>query len=294
MIMTVLLNKQQYKSWISRFLSYRNRSGLLALLVFIFIAILLLSPLFTTHSPYTQNLSERLQPPMWMEGGTVEHPLGTDPLGRDILSRLLYGGRISLLVGTSSMLLGAILGTTIALVATFSGGKIDLFCVLLADFQLSLPFILIALTVITFTGPNILVLILLLGLTSWVIYYRLVRSRVLSIREQPYVEASVALGASNARILIKHILPNAIGPAITIAPLETGRRIAMEASLSFLGLGIPPPYPSWGSMVADGRAYLEIGWWVSVIPGIAIIFLVFGLSLVGEWVAEKTDTQIRS
>jgi len=269
-------------------------SGLLALLVFIFIAILLLSPLFITHSPYTQNLPGRLQPPMWMEGGTAEHPLGTDPLGRDILSRLLYGGRISLLVGTSSMLLGAILGTTIALVATFSGGKIDLFCVLLADFQLSLPFILIALTVITFTGPNILVLILLLGLTSWVIYYRLIRSRVLSIREQPYVEASVALGASNARILIKHILPNAIGPAITIAPLETGRRIAMEASLSFLGLGIPPPYPSWGSMVADGRAYLEIGWWVSVIPGIAIVFLVFGLSLVGEWVAEKIDTQTRS
>ncbi|GEM88568.1 ABC transporter permease [Oceanithermus desulfurans] len=249
-----------------------------------------LAPLVSPHDPTLQDLAQRLQPP-----GTEGHLLGTDRLGRDVLSRILYGARLSLLISISSVLIGMTIGVPLGLVSGYFGGRLDDLLMRLGDIQLSLPFILLVIAIIAALGPSLTNTILTLGVTSWVVYARVVRGSVLSLKEQDFVQAARALGAPTGRILTRHLLPNAAGPLIVVATLELARIIVSEAALSFLGLsGVPPEVPSWGQMLADGREVLYFGgWWVATFPGVAISLVVLGINLLGDALGEVLDPRSR-
>lgn len=261
----------------------------LGLLVF-FLLIALLAPFLSPANPTQQDLAAITQPP-----GSAGHPLGTDRLGRDMLSRILYGARLSLFVAVTGVLIGMAIGVPLGLIAGYLGGRVDDFLMRLGDIQLSLPFILLVIALIAALGPSLSNTVLTLGLTSWVLYARVVRGEVLSLKEREFVLAAYALGASGWRIMLQHLLPNAAGPLIVVATLELARLIVTEAALSFLGLsGVPPEIPSWGQMLADGREVLFFGgWWVATFPGIAISLLVLGINLVGDALAEALDPRSR-
>jgi len=263
-------------------------AGMLILLAFVLAAVL--APYLAPTDPTAQDLAARLKPP-----GTEGHLLGTDRLGRDILSRLIYGARLSLLVATTSVAIGLLLGLPLGLISGYVGGKLDDFLMRLGDIQLSLPFIVLVIAVMAALGPSLLNTILVLGVTSWVVYARVVRGSVLTLKEQEFALAARALGASTPRILVRHLLPNALPPLIVIATLELARIIVSEAALSFLGLsGVPPEIPSWGQMLADGREVLYFGgWWVATFPGIAISLVVLGINLFGDALAEVLDPRSR-
>ncbi len=249
-----------------------------------------LAPLISPHDPTLQDLALRLKPP-----GTAGHLLGTDRLGRDVLSRIIFGSRLSLLISISSVLIGMSIGVPLGLVAGYFGGKIDDVLMRLGDIQLSLPFILLVIAIIAALGPSLTNTILTLGVTSWVVYARVVRGSVLSLKELDFVQAARALGAPTRRILLRHLLPNAAGPLIVVATLELARIIVSEAALSFLGLsGVPPEVPSWGQMLADGREVLYFGgWWVATFPGVAISLVVLGINLLGDALGEVLDPRSR-
>jgi peptide/nickel transport system permease protein len=250
------------------------------------------APFFSPHDPILQDLEKRLLPPIGQAGSDPHYLLGTDHLGRDILSRLIYGARISLVVSISAVAFSAVLGTIVGLLAGFYGGKVDSIFMRLADVQLAFPFILLAIAVIAVLGPNLENIIIVLGITGWVIYARVVRAEVLSLREKEYVTAVRALGGSNARIIFKHLFPNVIPPCIVIVSLEMARMIIMESALSFLGLGIQPPTPSWGGMLADGRVYLYTSWWLATFPGLVIMLVVLGINLLGNWLRDMLDPRL--
>ncbi|AFZ69367.1 ABC transporter permease [Deinococcus peraridilitoris] len=231
------------------------------------------------------DLNARLQPPTF--SGT--HPLGTDPIGRDVLARVVYGGRISLIVGLVSVALSALLGSLIGLIAGYYRASLGSILMRLADIQLAFPFILLAITVIAIIGPGLWKLIAVMVLSQWAQYARLVRGVVLSLREREYVQAAHALGANNARMMFRHIVPNAIGPIVVLATLNVANNILLESGLTFLGLGVDPQVPSWGGMLADGRTYLQSAWWVSVFPGVAITLTVLGFNLLGDWLRDHLD-----
>ncbi|UBV44688.1 ABC transporter permease (plasmid) [Deinococcus taeanensis] len=237
----------------------------------------------------TMDLTARLSPPTF--SGT--HPLGTDPIGRDVLARVVYGGRISLLVGIVSVSLSAVIGILLGLFAGFYRGRLDAFLMRLADIQLAFPFILLAMTVIAILGPGLWKLIAVMVASQWAQYTRLVRGQVLALREREYVQAANALGASNSRLIFRHIVPNALGPVIVLATLNIANNILLESGLTFLGLGVDPQVPSWGGMLADGRTYLQSAWWVSVFPGVAITLTVLGFNLLGDWLRDHLDPQGR-
>ncbi len=263
-------------------------AGLLILLAFVLVAFF--APYLAPADPTAQDLAARLKPP-----GTEGHLLGTDRLGRDILSRLIFGARLSLLVSVTSVLIGLALGLPLGLVSGYFGGRLDDFLMRLGDIQLSLPFIVLVIAVMAALGPSLLNTILVLGVTSWVVYARVVRGSVLSLKELEFVMAARALGASTPRIMQKHLLPNALAPLIVVATLELARIIVAEAALSFLGLsGVPPEIPSWGQMLADGREVLFFGgWWVATFPGVAISLVVLGINLFGDALAEVLDPRSR-
>lgn len=245
-----------------------------------------------TSDPTSQDLAAALQPPSWL-GGQARGVFGTDNLGRDIFSRIAYGARISLLIGVSAVALAGAIGSLLGLVSGFKGGWLGTAIMRLADFQLSVPFLVLAIALVGAVGPSLANLIVVLGVTGWVPYARVVRSEVLSLREREFVLAARAIGAPDWRIIITHLRPNITASVIVLASLEVARMIISEASLSFLGLGVQPPTPSWGGMVADGRNYLESAWWLSTFPGLAIALTVLGVNLLGDRLRDVLDPALR-
>lgn len=240
-------------------------------------------------NPYRSDLTRVLVPPFQ----TLEHPLGTDPIGRDILARLVHGARVSLVIGFASVAIAAILGGLIGLIAGYFRGKVDDVLMRIGDTQLSLPSFILALTIVAIFGAGVVNVIIALSIAGWVRFARVVRSNVLPLHEAEYVEAARSLGCSTPRIMLLHILPNIQSPVIVLATLVLGANIISESSLSFLGLGIDPQIPSWGGMLAGGRGYLETAWWVATFPGVAISITVLAANLLGDWLRDVLDPRVR-
>jgi peptide/nickel transport system permease protein len=242
--------------------------------------------------PSAQNILQRLKPPLWT-GKTGIHLLGTEALGRDIFSRLVVGAQVSMLVGVCAAAVSGIVGVGFGLIAGYEDRYIGRFLMAMTDIQLAIPFLVLALAVVAVVGPSLWNLILVLGLTNWVQYSRVVRAEVLVLREREYVQAARALGASAPRILIRHLLPNVMSSVIVISSLLVAKMILFESSLSFLGLGVPPSTPTWGSMIADGRNYIGNAWWVAAMPGLAIFITVIGINLVGDRLRDLLDPRLK-
>lgn len=253
----------------------------------------LLAPILATHNPMQQDLMARNLPPFWLAGGSWKHPFGTDQIGYDVFSRTLYGARPALGIGAIAAVIGLLLGSGLGLVAGYMRGAADSVIMLLADAQLSTPFLVIAIAAIAAFGRGMLILILLAGISGWMGFARTVRSQVLSLRQREFVIASQASGATTPRILVRHLLPNIGAIVIVLVTIQLRGLILFEASLSFLGLGVPPPQPSWGSMIANGREYLLTAWWISVIPGIALMATILTVSLIGDWLRDVLDPTLR-
>lgn len=253
----------------------------------------LAAPQIAPWDPGRQMLVKRLRPPMWQERGLREHPLGTDHLGRDILSRILYGGRISLGVGLSAVTLSGLIGVTLGLLAGFHGGRTDAFIMRVVDVFLAIPYILLAMGVVFALGPSLLNVILVMAVTRWVQFARIVRADVLSIREREFVSGARARGNRSLRLLLRHVLPNALTPIIVVATLELAFMIIYESALSFLGLGVQPPTPTWGWMLADGRNYVATAWWLATFPGLAIMLTVLAVNLLGDWLRDTLDPRLK-
>jgi peptide/nickel transport system permease protein len=245
-----------------------------------------LAPLLTPYDPYQQNLPERLIPPFWFDDGVWAHPLGTDNLGRDYFTRLLYGGRISLLVGFAVMALSGLIGCSLGIAAGYFGGRVDMVVSFLVTVRLALPLILVALAVVALFGGSLTVVILVLGLLSWDRFAVVMRAMTQQIRALEYVTAAQCLGASNLRIMASEILPNLLPQIIVVATLAASGAILTEAALSFLGLGVQPPLPSWGLMVSDAKVYIFFMFWPIAIPGTAIALLVFAINMLGDGVRD--------
>ncbi len=245
-------------------------------------AIAVLAPALAPHDPYAQDLTRRLIPPLWYPKGDWTHPLGTDNLGRDYLSRTLYGARISLLIGLSVMVISGIIGTAMGLVAGYFGGRVDLVITFLITTRLAMPVILFALAVVALLGGSLLVVILTLGLLKWDRFAVVMRSATQQTRSLDYVAAAEAAGASTARIVLREVLPNIAPHLIVVATVEAASAILLEAALSFLGLGVQPPLPSWGLMIAEAKAYMFFSFWLIAIPGTALALLVFAINLAGD------------
>lgn len=260
-----------------------------AIIVGFLLLVVILGPSLAPHDPTAQELADRLKPPFWAEGGSLRYPLGTDDLGRDILSRMMYGVRISLLVGGLAVLLSGAIGVTLGLLSGYFGGWVDDILMRICDVQLSIPLTLLAISVIAVVGSSLPTLIAVLGLTQWVMYARVVRGEALSCREKEFVEAARAIGATHWRIIRTCILPNAFPTILVTATLRMATVVMIEAGLSYLGLGIQPPNPSLGSMLSDGRQYLATAWWLSTFPGLAIVLIVLGINLLGDGLRDVLD-----
>ncbi|MGH2586497.1 MAG: ABC transporter permease, partial [Dehalococcoidia bacterium] len=246
------------------------------------------------HDPRRGELIDSKLPPMWSSGGMRSYPLGTDMLGRDVLSRVIYGARISLAVGFTAVAIAGALGVSIGLVSGYYRGLADDVIMRLSEIQLAVPFILFAIAILAVLGPGLKNLILVLGITGWVTYARVVRGQVLSYREKEFVEAARALGAGDLRIMFRHILPNMVASLIVIASFAVAATILAEAALSFLGLGVPPATPTWGGMVADGREQILTNrWWMYLFPGLAIMLTVLAINSVGDWLRDYLDPRMR-
>ena len=244
--------------------------------------IALLAPLLAPHDPYTQDLTRRLVTPIWHETGTWAHPLGTDNLGRDYLSRTLYGARIALTIGVSVMVISGLIGAALGLAAGYFGGKVDLAVTFLITTRLAMPVVLAALAVVATVGSSLLVVILVLGLLKWDRFAVVMRSATQQARSQEYVAAARAAGASTPRIILGEIVPNVLPHLLVVATVEAGSAILLEAALSFLGLGVQPPLPSWGLMISEAKAFMFFSFWLIAIPGIALGALVLGINLLGD------------
>lgn len=274
----------------------KQRYPLIAIFILAFATLLaIFGPSIAQKDPNRQDLFARLQAPFTPdEDGIVQFPLGTDSLGRDVLSRLIYGARISLTVGLIAVAFGGTLGTFLGLIAGYFGGRIDDVIMRIADIQLAFPFILLAIMVLVVLGQGVINLVIILGIGQWVVYARVARGQTISQREKDYVEALRAVGARNWRILFREILPNILAPLIVIASFNVAGVILSEASLSFLGLGVPPSVPTWGSMLADSRSQLLAGkWWLAVFPGLAIMLVTLSLNILGDWLRDFLDPRLR-
>lgn len=279
-----------------RGMAFARRFPLLSLAVMLFVLVIpaLFADYVAPHEPTKGNVLERLQPPAWLDGGSWKHPLGTDKLGRDMLSRIIYGARISLTIAAISIVCGGIVGTTLGLLAGYFGGLWDHIIMRLVDIKISIPSILLALILAAALGPSYFTVIIVVALTLWTRYARLVRGEVLSLRSQDFISRAKVAGASTTRIILRHLLPNVVNTIIVLATLEVGVVIILEASLSFLGAGIPPPNPAWGLMVADGRALVINAWWLSFFPGLAILLTVLSMNLLGDWLRDRLDPKLRN
>ena len=251
------------------------------------------APLLTPHSTTQPSLADRLTPPVWQEGGSWEHPLGTDALGRDLATRLMYGGRVSMMVALFTLAIGGGVGTAIGLVSGYFGGRIDAVFMRSADSTLAFPIILFAILLVVAVGPNLANVVIAVALVLWARYARVIRGEVLALRERDFIARARVAGCSHLRIVLFHLFPNTVNTLLVLLTLQVGWVIIVEASLSFLGAGIPPPTPAWGSMVSDGREYVDTAWWVSAIPGIAIMLTVVAFNLFGDWLRDTLDPKLR-
>ena len=252
------------------------------------------SPLLSPFDPIEQDLGDlRLRAPGFRDAAGRLHPLGTDHLGRDLLARVIYGARPALLVGFAAVVISGVIGMAAGLFSGYFGGRVDDVLMRLADIQLAFPFILLAIAVIGVLGPSLATIIVVIGVSSWVVYARIVRSAVLSLREREFVLAALALGGGDARVLLRHILPNALTPWLVVATLDMARVIVIESALSFLGLGVQPPTPTWGGMLADGRVYISTAWWLATFPGLAILVTVLGINLFGDGLRDTLDPRLK-
>jgi peptide/nickel transport system permease protein len=276
---------------------HRRRTPGLVLLGVGFVGLLLLvaaaAPLIAPQDPIRQTLRGRLAAPTWSGADGHAHLLGTDNLGRDVLSRVIWGSRVSLVIGFAAVLVGGVIGSAAGLAAGFSRGRMDAIVMTLADAQLAFPFILLAIGIIAVLGPSFPTLVVVIGLSGWVSYARILRSQVLVLRSREFVESIHALGGSLARVVLRHVLPNVLSTIVVIATLELARAIVLEATLSFLGLGIQPPTPSWGGMVQEGREYLDSAWWISTFPGVVLMVTSIVVSRTGDWLRDVLDPTLR-
>ena len=264
-------------------------------LLLLILAMALLAPWLAPHDPYVQDLANRSVPPFWnADKGSWLHPLGTDPLGRDYLSRLMYGARISLLIGASVALISGLIGTAMGLSAGYFGGKVDLVVSFLVTTRLALPVILVALATVAMVGGSLWVVIVVLGLLKWDRFAVVMRSATQQVRALDYVAAAQAAGASNARILLGEVLPNVVPQLIVVATLEAASAILLEAALSFLGLGVQPPLPSWGLMISEAKAYMFFSFWLIAIPGSALALLILAINLAGDGLHDLLSPQGRA
>ena len=291
-IQSTITISQKKSSTLKRWskLLFRSKTGTVGFFIVLFVFLVaIFAPVLAPHDPAAINAGNMLKPPFWMEGGSTVYLVGTDNLGRDILSRIIYGSQVSLLVGVTSVVVAGIIGVTIGLIAGYYGGFIDNLLMRVVDSFLAIPTILFALVILTIFGPSIVTLIFVLGATNWVNYARLVRGEVLSIKERDYVRAAHSIGVKNHKIILRHLLPNVASTFIVISTLSVATTIILEASLSFLGLGIQPPDVSWGSILSDGRDYLATSWWLATFPGIAITITVLGIIFLGDWLRDILD-----
>ncbi len=268
----------------------RSKLAVAALVVLGLVVLAAVSaPLIAPYDPNAQDLLVRLRPPAWTARGNASHLLGTDQLGRDVFSRLVYGARISLLVGVAAALLAGVIGAVVGLVAGYLGGWPDRILMRLADIQLAFPSILLALAVVGFLGSGLWYVIIVLGFTGWVSYARVVRSEALSLRSRDYVTEARAIGVSDPTIMRRHLLPGVLASLATIATLHVAAAIVAEASLSYLGLGVPRSVVTWGGMLSDGQLYLGTSWWLAVFPGLALMLTVLAINLAGDVLRDLTD-----
>ena len=274
-----------------------RRTRRLALAGGAFVAALVLvaaaAPWLAPHDPVRQSLRARLAAPTLEGADGRAHPLGTDHLGRDVLSRAIYGARVSLVIGFAAVLVGGIVGATLGITAGYRGGWVDTAIMTVADAQLAFPFILLAIGIIAVLGPSFPTLILVIGLSGWPGYARVLRAQVLVLRSREFVDAIHALGGTVVRIVARHIVPNILSSVVVIGTLELARSIVLEATLSFLGLGIQPPTPSWGGMVQEGREYLDSAWWISTFPGLILMMTSVAVSRTGDWLRDLLDPTLR-
>lgn len=263
----------------------------LSLLVLsVMVIVIVFASVVSPYDPNAINLRQRLQPPAWLgETGSWQHPLGTDATGRDVLTRILYGGRVSLLIGVTSTLIGLVVGTFLGLLSGYVRGWVDQLIMYLVDVQLSLPFILLAVAVALVLGKSLVVLMGIAALSTWPFYARVIRGIVLSLREREFFLAASALGGSHWHIMVTHLLPNLLSPVFVLATLNLNRIILLESGLSFLGIGVQPPTPSWGNMINEGRDYLNSAWWLAVMPGTALAVLTIAVGTIGDWLRDITD-----
>ncbi len=251
------------------------------------------APVLAPYHPVKGDLRMRSTPPFWQEGGSVDHVLGTDQQGRDVLTRMMYGARVSLTFAALTMIIGVILGAFLGAISGYVGGHVDEVIMRLVDLTNALPFLLAALVVVSVFGASFRTLLIILSLFAWGGYARQVRGEVLQLKEMDYVALAKVAGASPIRIVWRHLLPGVTNTLIVVATLGTGQIILAESTLSFLGVGIPPPNPAWGSMVADGRNYIATAWWIAVIPGVGIGLTVVSLNFLGDWLRDYFDPRLR-
>jgi peptide/nickel transport system permease protein len=261
-------------------------------LVLAFVAMALFAPTFAPHAPAAPDLLNRLTPPSWA-GGDATHLLGTDHLGRDLLSRLIYGSRIALAVGALAVLLAAAIGITLGALAGYFGGWTDTVISRLVDTLLAIPNVILYLAALFAFGASLTTMVLVIGLVNWTTFARVVRAEVLSLRQREFIEASRAIGQRAGRILWRHVLPNVLAPILVVGTLNVATVIILEASLSFLGLGVQPPTVTWGRMLADGRNYVATAWWMATFPGLFITLLCLSLIFLGDWLRDLLDPRIQ-
>ncbi len=271
-----------------------NRTALVSAVVVLVVALMaIFAPWIAPHDPYQSNLLRRLQPPGWLPEGDWAYPLGCDALGRDILSRMIFGARVSMFIGLVVILVAVTIGTTLGLLAGYLRGVTDIVVSRVVDVLLAFPYLIFAIGLMAVMGPGLANIIIALVVKEWVLSCRVVRAETLAAREMDYVEAARALGAGRRHIMAREILPNILSPVIVVATFRMATVIIIEASLSFLGLGVQPPVPSWGSMVADGRAFLLDAWWVSTLPGVMILVLVLSINLASQGLRDAFDPRLR-
>jgi peptide/nickel transport system permease protein len=259
----------------------------------VFVLVAILAPLLSPADPYEQTLRLRFRPPVWDERGSWAHPLGTDRLGRDLLTRIIWGSRISLAAGVLTVLLASAVGAAIGLVAGYYGGRIDAGLMRVTDATLSFPVILLALILAVTVGPSFTNVVIAIAVILWARYARVIRSQVLTLMELDFIAQARLAGAGGWRIITRHLLPNTLNTLVVLVTLQVGYVIIVEASLSFLGAGIPPPTPAWGSMIAEGRDVVTSAWWVSMFPGLAILLVVLAFNLLGDWLRDTLDPKLR-
>jgi ABC-type dipeptide/oligopeptide/nickel transport system permease subunit len=271
----------------------RNPVGLIGGIILLTVLVgAVFAEYFAPHEPNRQRLMARFRPPFWAEGGSMTYPLGTDNVGRDIWSRIIHGSRISLVVGVCAVGVSMMIGVTLGLTSGFWGGHVDSTIMALVDIMLAFPQLILAFAMVAVLGPGIGNIILVLGITGWERYARVVRAEVLALREREFVQAARAVGVANAKIVFGHIMPNTFSSVIVMATLQTAQAILAEAALSFLGLGTGRTYPSWGQMISLGRDYISIAWWLSTFPGLAILLTVLAINLVGDRIRDVLDPRV--